>query len=228
MIRRRLWRFVARDKVPFSVSVASIPCGAGERPAAVFRAPAAVPIPTQRASFGVSFASSPEGALTNQPRATRSAVLVIDCITTTREATQLKGNTDLRAVHSCVAHSTTATAIILTRSVSEDSGGGPCPSAGAPSLTLRVSMARGPPDREPLKIKRCQELLGGLHEVNRIHTEAGKFRREIQTEAIFRLRIKAKAPAQTAAMEAEIIDEGSGTEANVIERVLRDPSPRVP
>ena len=29
--------------------------------------------------------------------------------------------------------------------------GGPCPSAGAPSLTLRVSMARGPPEREPLK-----------------------------------------------------------------------------
>ena len=30
-----------------------------------------------------------------------------------------------RAVHSCVAHSATATAIILTRSVSEDSGGRP-------------------------------------------------------------------------------------------------------
>ena len=46
-----------------------------------------------------------------------------------------------------------------------------------------------------------------------------------------RLRSRAKALMKTAAMDAEMIDEGSGTEADeatVIERALRDPSPRVP
>jgi alkylglycerol monooxygenase len=55
-----------------------------------------------------------------------------------------------------------------------------------------------------------------------------------QTEPSFRLRKRANTPMKIAAMDAEMIDEGSGTDdaltdgATVIERLLSDPSPSVP